>query len=303
MKNKIWKNYINKKSKENKNKINRRNLYIFPNFKGFQIASLIFFCFAVSIFYQNNFGLLLSIILFFIYFISIIISYQNLLNINLNVVDKLLPAQQNVKINYLIKCKEKRERLNINFDIGKTSINSDINIQRKIKLNFVFDKRGIQEVPNLNVRSEFPFGIINTFSKIFFKEKITIYPKPIKPSDDLLESLFDDKLNEGFDYDFDRIEEAKDISNLSKVSWKHFSIKKKYYVKKFKFSNNANYIVIDLEKIKAESYEKKLSYASYLIEYFYKLKKPFSLKNNDYKSITSCSYEHRNNQLIYLANA
>ena len=303
MKNKIWKNYINKKSKENKNKINRRNLYIFPNFKGFQIASLIFFCFAVSIFYQNNFGLLLSIILFFIYFISIIISYQNLLNINLNVVDKLLPAQQKVKINYLIKCKEKRERLNINFDIGKTSINSDINIQRKIKLNFVFDKRGIQEVPNLNVKSEFPFGIINTFSKIFFKEKITIYPKPIKPSDDLLESLFDDKLNEGFDYDFDRIEEAKDISNLSKVSWKHFSIKKKYYVKKFKFSNNANYIVIDLEKIKAESYEKKLSYASYLIEYFYKLKKPFSLKNNDYKSITSCSYEHRNNQLIYLANA
>ena len=225
------------------------------------------------------------------------------MNINLNVVDKLLPAQQKVKINYLIKCKEKRERLNINFDIGKTSINSDINIQRKIKLNFVFDKRGIQEVPNLNVRSEFPFGIINTFSKIFFKEKITIYPKPIKPSDDLLESLFDDKLNEGFDYDFDRIEEAKDISNLSKVSWKHFSIKKKYYVKKFKFSNNANYIVIDLEKIKAESYEKKLSYASYLIEYFYKLKKPFSLKNNDYKSITSCSYEHRNNQLIYLANA
>ena len=303
MKNKIWKNYINKKSKENKNKINRRNLYIFPNFKGFQIASLIFFCFAVSIFYQNNFGLLLSIILFFIYFISIIISYQNLLNINLNVIDKLLPAQQKVKINYLIKCKEKRERLNINFDIGKTSINSDINIQRKIKLNFVFDKRGIQEVPNLNVRSEFPFGIINTFSKILFKEKITIYPKPIKPSDDLLESLFDDKLNEGFDYDFDRIEEAKDISNLSKVSWKHFSIKKKYYVKKFKFSNNANYIVIDLEKIKAESYEKKLSYASYLIEYFYKLKKPFSLKNNDYKSITSCSYEHRNNQLIYLANA
>ena len=82
----------------------------------------------------------MSIILFFIYFISIIISYQNLLNINLNVVDKLLPAQQKVKINYLIKCKEKRERLNINFDIGKTSINSDINIQRKIKLNFYLIK-------------------------------------------------------------------------------------------------------------------------------------------------------------------
>ena len=227
MKTKIWKNFINKKSKENKNTINRKNLYIFPNLKGFQIASLIFFCFAVSIFYQNNFGLLLSIILFFIYFISIIISYQNLLNLNVNVVNKLLPAQEKVKIDYLINCKDKRERLNINFNLGNASVNSDVNLQKKIRFNFMFKNRGIQDVPNLNVKSQFPFGIINTFSKIFFKERITIYPKPIKPGDDVLASLFDDYSNEGFDYDFDRIEEAKDIFNLSKISWKHFTIKKK----------------------------------------------------------------------------
>ena len=303
MKTKIWKNFINKKSKENKNTINRKNLYIFPNLRGFQIASLIFFCFAVSIFYQNNFGLLLSIILFFIYFISIIISYQNLLNLNVNVVNKLLPAQEKVKIDYLINCKDKRERLNINFNLGNASVNSDVNLQKKIRFNFMFKNRGIQDVPNLNVKSQFPFGIINTFSKIFFKERIAIYPKPIKPGDDVLASLFDDYSNEGFDYDFDRIEEAKDIFNLSKISWKHFTIKKKYYVKRFKFSNNANHVIIDLEKIKAESFEKKLSYASYLIDHFYKLRKPFSIKNHDYKSITSCSFEHRNNQLIYLANA
>ena len=55
---------ILKKSLKNKNKININNLYIFPNLKGFQIGVLIFFCFCVSIFYQNNFALLLSIILF-----------------------------------------------------------------------------------------------------------------------------------------------------------------------------------------------------------------------------------------------
>ena len=43
MKNKIWKNFIDTKSKKNKNKLNRKNLYIFPNFRGFQIAALIFF--------------------------------------------------------------------------------------------------------------------------------------------------------------------------------------------------------------------------------------------------------------------
>ena len=303
MKNKIWKNLIDTKSKKNKNKLNRKNLYIFPNFRGFQIAALIFFCFAVSIFYQNNFGLLLSIILFFIYFISIIISYQNLLNINFRVTDKLLPAKQKVKIGYLVNCEGNKERLNINFDIGDEFINSDIYEEKKIKFDYIFDKRGVYNLPQLNVKSQFPFGIINTFSKIFFNEKITVYPKPIKPSDEILDSLFDDNLKEGFDYDFDRIEEAKDNLNLSKVSWKHFTIKKKYYVKKFKFSNNSTHITIDLEKINAENLEKKLSYASYLIEYFYKLKKPFSLKNNSYKSITSCSLEHKNKQLIYLANA
>ena len=71
--------FIKKKSEKNKNLINKNNLYIFPNQKGFQVGALVFFCFAVAIFYQNNFALLLSIILFFIFFISILISYQNLI--------------------------------------------------------------------------------------------------------------------------------------------------------------------------------------------------------------------------------
>ena len=100
MKNNFWKNFVYKKSLKTPNTINRKNLYIFPNLKGFQIASMIFFCFAVAIFYQNNFALLLSIILFFIYFISILISYQNLLNINFEIIEKLLPANKLIRLNY-----------------------------------------------------------------------------------------------------------------------------------------------------------------------------------------------------------
>ena len=92
--NNFWKKIILKKSLSNKNVINRKNLYIFPSFRGFQIAALIFFCFAVAIFYQNNFALLLSIILFFIYFISILISYQNLLNLKISINNKLYPAKK-----------------------------------------------------------------------------------------------------------------------------------------------------------------------------------------------------------------
>ena len=126
MKFNFWKKFFNNKILLNKNNLNRKNLYIFPSFKGFQLAILIFFCFAVAIFYQNNFALLLSIILFFIYFISIIISYQNLLDLNFKIINKLIPANQKIKIDLLIKSKKNKERLNISLDYLENFFNIDI---------------------------------------------------------------------------------------------------------------------------------------------------------------------------------
>ena len=302
MKNSFWKKFFLKKSLKYLNTISRKNLYIFPNLRGFQIAALIFFCFSVAIFYQNNFALLLSIILFFIYFISILISYQNLLNLDLYINDKLHPANKIVNLRYLISDKHKRERLNINFDLGKDSVKADIKNKININLKHKFNKRGNVKAPTLDIHSQFPFGIIKTFTNVSFSEYLTIYPEPIKPSNEIFEQLYQLNTNEGFDYEFDKIEENKENTNLSKISWKHSSIKKKLYEKKFKFSNNLQHVTIDLQKLNNDSFEKKLSYASYLIEYFYNLKKPFLLKNKDFISTIACSLEHRNKLLTYLAN-
>ena len=302
MKNKFWKNFVYKKSLKTPNTINRKNLYIFPNLRGFQIASMIFFCFTVAIFYQNNFALLLSIILFFIYFISILISYQNLLNINFEILEKLLPANKLIDLNYQILESQNKERLNINFNIGNEILNKNVINKSIINLKYKFFKRGSHKSPNLNVSSVFPFGIIKTFTSVSLNQNITIYPEPIKPSNEILNKLNDANTDEGFDYEFDKIVENKGNTNLSKISWKHSTIKKKLYEKKFKFSNNLQHVVIDLQKLENDNFEKRLSYASYLIEYFYKLKKPFMLKNKEYSSTIACSLEHRNKLLSYLAN-
>ena len=302
MKNKFWENFVYKKSLKTPNTISRKNLYIFPNLRGFQIAAMIFFCFTVAIFYQNNFALLLSIILFFIYFISILVSYQNLLNINFEIIDRLFPANKNINLNYQAKETQNKERLNINFDIGNEIENKDIINNTIIKLNYKFNKRGNHKCPNLNINSIFPFGIIKTFTNVTLNQIITVYPEPIQPPNEIFDQLLDTNTDEGFDYEFDKIEENKENTNLSKISWKHSSIKKKLYEKKFKFSNNLQHIIIDLQKLGANNFEQKLSYASFLIEYFYKLKKPFLLKNNNYSSSVACSLEHRNKLLTYLAN-
>ena len=293
--------FINKKSINNKNVINKKNLFIFPNLKGFQVGVLIFFCFALAIFYQNNFALLISIILFIIFFISILISYQNLNNLEFEISERILPSNKLIKLNYILKNKTKRERLNINFKQNDQTINLDPKKINNITFQNKFEKRGIYETPSISFNSVFPFGIINTFGKIYFKKKLIIYPEPIKPPKNILDNLFN-KINDGFDYEFDKIEENNHEKNLSKVSWKHFSIKKKYYHKIFKFKKETNNFIIDLDLL-SRDFEKSLSYASYLINDFYKLKNPFTLKHKNYISENSCSYEHRNKQLTYLANA
>ena len=301
MKFNLLEKFINKKSINNKNVINKKNLFIFPNLKGFQAGVLIFFCFALAIFYQNNFALLISIILFIIFFISILISYQNLNNLEFEITERILPSNKLIKLNYILKNKTKRERLNINFKQNDQTINLDPKKINNITFMNKFEKRGVYETPSITFNSVFPFGIINTFGKIYFKKKLIIYPEPIKPPKNILDNLFN-KINDGFDYEFDKIEENNHEKNLSKVSWKHFSIKKKYYHKIFKFKKETNNFIIDLDLL-SRDFEKSLSYASYLINDFYKLKNPFTLKHKNYISENSCSYEHRNKQLTYLANA
>ena len=300
MKIKFLENYINDRSKKFKNTITKKNLYIFPNKRGFQIGVLIFFCFATSIFYQNNFALLLSIILFFIFFISILISYQNLINIEFKIIDNLFPSNEILFLEFLIFNKTNRERLNIDLQQDNSFNNIDIKDNTKIKFKNIFQKRGIHNIPPIHVKSVFPFGVIKTFCKIYFDEKLIIYPKPIKPPKHLLD-IINNQNEEGFDYEFDKIEENEHEKNLSKVSWKHYSIKKKYYHKRFKFNKETNNLVIDIELL-GSNLERSLSYAAYLINDLFKSKTLFSIKYKNYISKMSCSYEHKRTQLIYLAN-
>ena len=300
MKIKFIENFITKKSQKNKNLINKKNLYIFPNKKGFQIGALVFFCFAVSILYQNNFALLISIILFVILFISILVSYQNLNNIELKLQKNIIPSNENIVLNYLIRNRSLNQKLNINFEQNNELVNSDLKELTKISFRNKFKHRGVHDVPHLKISSVFPFGIINTFCKISFNEKIIVYPKAIEPPKNLIEKMINTN-NEGFDYEFDKIEENNFEKNLSKVSWKHFSIKKRYYHKRFKFNKEVNNIIIDLELLGSD-FEKSLNYASFLINNLYDSKNPFSLKYKNYFSEMSCSDEHKKKQLTYLAN-
>ena len=300
---KLINKHLEKKSEAHKNLLTKKNLYIFPNFNGFKLAFFIFFAFASSIFYQNNVGLLVSIILFIIYFISIIISYQNLSFIKVEPLNNLVPKNKNVYLSFFIKTLNNKERLNLNFFLNKKKIqNFDLIGSKKINTQHFFLKRGVQDMPQINLESLFPFGVIKAFGIIKLKEKLFVYPEPIKPPSNLISNLEKQYLENDNDYEFDTIEEGKLGDNLSRISWRHYSTMKKLYTKKFLKINKNNKILIDIEKLKSSNFELSLSYAAYLIEYYYNLKINFALKYKNYISSYSNSLNHKNDLLKFITN-
>jgi uncharacterized protein (DUF58 family) len=248
-------------------------------------------------------GLLISIILFFVYFLSIIISYQNLNNIKIDPLTTLVPQNKNVYLDYLIHSLNNRERLNLNISNNENNIkNVDLLDQKKITFKNLFLKRGVYEVPILKLESFFPFGIIKTYGLVKFEQKLHIYPEPIRPSQDLIKNLLIiNKLDEN-DYEFDRIEEAKQGESLSRVSWRHYSIKNKLFTKKFTNSENNKEILIDIDLLNKKNLEKALSNAVYLIEYYFNKKINFALKYKQFTSKYSNSLTHKNDLLKFTAN-
>lgn len=305
--NKYWEKivtkYITKKSNSYKNRLTKKNLYIFPNLKGFQLGAFIFFSFTASIFYQNNVGLLISIIIFIVYFISIMVSYQNLSNIKIEPLTHLVPKNKNIYLDFIIQTLNERERLNLDINIENQPIkNIDLKNKKKFFFKSFFLKRGVAEIPLVKLQSLFPFGIIKTFGVVKFSEKIYVYPEPIKPPQLLIQNLkIKNKLDEN-DYEFDRIEEAKPGENLSKISWRHYSIKKKLFSKKFTFHANSEKVLINIEDFNSANLEQALSYTVYLIEHYYKQKISFAIKYKDFISKYSNSLKHKNDLLKFTAN-
>ena len=294
---------IKKNQKEQFETINKKNTLVYPNFRGFQLGFLVFFCFAASIFYQINFALLISIIIFFIFFFSIIVSFQNLNKIQLTYDNQLIEAGIKEKIKIEIKNLSNIEKLNINLrekDGNPINLKSVKNSQIT-HFPVFFKERGQFFLPTINIFSEFPFGIIRSSSYWKFNNKVFVYPAPIKPKSKILKQfkLDNDQSN---NYEFDNIDDYKIGENQSRIAWKQSITKNKLLSKKFISEEQLSNVLIDLEKIEASTFENKLSYASYLIINLYRKRIPFSLRHKKFSTPFSCELEHRNNALIYLSN-
>lgn len=289
---------------ENIKKKNRSKIIIYPNLNGLSVGILVFFCFLISVFYENNFALLLSIIIFFIFFISIFISNQNLNNLSIQWKDEYFLEQNKYEKIYLQILNETNEKkLNIdavyqNKNIGNYNFINKIN---KIFIPLFNDNRGVFKLQRLNLKSTYPFGIIRT--KRFFdsNSKLIVFPKTIRPNQDLMNE-FNINLNGHTLDEFDGIEDYKNGDDFSKIAWKKSTLKNKKYIKKFEQPDTEKKSVLNLDLYQSIEFETLLSYATFIVQYYYKNKINLTVKHLDQTFYLNQNENSLNQILKYLAN-
>ena len=283
---------------------NRSKIIIFPNWNGVGLGFFVFFCFLISVFYENNFGLLLSIIIFFIFFISIFVSNQNLNHLTINALDNYyIEANKNEAIDIQIVNHVNEKKLNIDLDYKNSNL-KELNFPKKLnqlKLYDQYSDRGIFSISRIILKSIYPFGIIRTKRYFNPKSKIVVYPKKLQPNIDMLNE-FNINLKGHANDEFEGIEDYKNGDSFSKIAWKKSIIKNKKYIKKFEEPKKENNLILNLDNYKDINFEDLLSYVSYIVDYYYRNKIDLTIKHRDITFYLDQSLNSLNQILKYLAN-
>ena len=291
----IFENILNK---------NRSKIIIYPNLNGLSVGVLVFFCFLISVFYENNFALLLSIIIFFIFFISIFISNQNLNHLDIQWKDEYFLEQNKYEKIYLQILNDTNEKkLNIDLVYQDKTIGNFNFLKRfnKIFIPFFNEKRGAFKIQRLRLKSTYPFGIIRT--KRFFdsKSKLIVFPRMLKPNQDLLNE-FNINLNGHTLDEFDGIEDYKNGDDFSKIAWKKSTLKNKKYIKKFEQPEKEKKSVLNLDLYQSIEFETLLGYVTFIVQYYYKNKINLTVKHLDQTFYLNQNENSLKQILKYLAN-
>ena len=283
---------------------NRSKIIIFPNWNGVGLGFFVFFCFLISVFYENNFGLLLSIIIFFIFFISIFVSNQNLNHLTINALDNYyIETNKNEAIDIQIVNHVNEKKLNIDLDYKNSNL-KELNFPKKLnqlKLYDQYSERGIFSISRIILKSIYPFGIIRTKRYFNPKSKIVVYPKKLQPNIDMLNE-FNINLKGHANDEFDGIEDYKNGDSFSKIAWKKSIIKNKKYIKKFEEPKKENKLILNLDNYKEINFEDLLSYVSFIVDYYYTNKIHLTIKHRDNTFYLNQSQTSYHQILKYLAN-
>lgn len=269
--------------------VSKKNIYIFPTGYGFQIGLFIILSLIAATIYQINLGLIILVTLSVLFFLSILITFENINHLSFQSVENIISNQDSKGIKVEVTNHAKQKKLNFQISSqDKTLQSSDVNFhpgESLIHLQGLFQQRGCYDFPLLKIQTVFPFGIVRAWSWFQLKEPIYVYPAPIQYFKSFNHFLTHTMTNQSSsNEDFDGIDQFQEGMSESKIAWKISSSKDQLYIKKFENQLNISKILIDYDQIPEPDHETKLGIIVYLLHECLQQKKEFAIKIKDIES-------------------
>jgi uncharacterized protein (DUF58 family) len=176
--------FISKKNLPSKQHLlTRKNLYIFPSRLGFFYLLFTLLLWLLGTNYQNNLLLALCYLQLCMMLVSIFHCYFNMLALKVQVLKSepiFCEELALICLNLANTNKYYRQGLSIAFSGAEfTPVQWDSKQLTRATLVLKTNKRGLMQVPRVELRSYYPLGLLRCWSLLSLDEQVLVYPKAI----------------------------------------------------------------------------------------------------------------------------
>ena len=210
--------------------VNWRRVYALPTRHGIMVGLAVFGVFAISVRIQHNVLLLLSVVLFVIFLISVIWAALNMHALRAELTDDtVLIATEPAQIGFYIVGRTYSYDLRMKLpDAPKKRTAEAISLYQRHQLAYKPMSRGRHLAPPYMVETHFPFGLVRVWQWLSLPS-VLVAPSPDFSRASLLLSgnqrLADFENDERGEYNADSLETWQEGIPLSRISWKQYAAK------------------------------------------------------------------------------
>ena len=281
--------------------LNQRDILIFIYQQGYLYLVLIAITFIAGINYANNLILGFCFLITAILCISFYLTFKQLHQLSIQVVlPEVGRVGEALEIHLYFKQDKPTIRyLKLNVEQQQHQILLS-DLEQQITLSFVPSKRGQFHVPDIQLYSTYPLGLVRAWSYLFLKKQVWIAPQA---------QVFEQEHDVASDAGLPDLDEYRDLRNyqlgdaLQTISWKQAARGQGLYVKQFENQVDVHTVEISYAQMPASGHEEKLALMMGLVDRCEQQKTAYVLRTHEQVLGKGCGEQQFIQAQLILAQA
>jgi len=210
--------------------LTQKRIFILPSKIGVLFMVMLILLLVTGINYQNNLILTVGFLLISVFITSIISTYQNIssLVIKANAAQPVFEGETiHLPLTVHNPTQSNKFGIFIGFPDTQPELIACLKDNKSLRIPFVTNKRGRLKVPRIKLYSQYPVGLLTSWSWLRLEFNSLVYPKPLdKPFRKMTGRGFEDEgqqvNNHGID-EYSGLRRYQKGDNLKRVDWKQYA--------------------------------------------------------------------------------